>query len=130
VADAVRVEGLAALRKDLRKLEHSDQAREVTKALKEGAGLVATTARPFTARSTGKLAAGWRAGTAGNTAFVRNRVPYAGVQEFGGTIRPKGAPVKIKAHPAATRALEDKEERIVDLVGDAIDVLAAKHGWR
>jgi phage gpG-like protein len=130
MADAVRVEGLAEVRKGLRKLERSGEAREVTKALKQGATLVATAARPFSARSSGKLAAGWRAGSSGNKAFVRNRVPYAGVHEFGGTIKPKGTEIKIKATPSATRALEDKEDRIVALVSDALDELARRYGWR
>ena len=104
--------------------------REVTRALKPAAELVRKTAVPFTARSTGRLAASWRAGASGNKAYVRNRLPYAGVQEFGGTIRPKGAPVAIRAHPAATRALERKQDEIVDLVADAIDSVAARHGWK
>jgi hypothetical protein len=128
MADAVRIEGLAALRKDLRAMQ-PDARREVTKALKEGAVLVQRAAGPFTARKTGTLAGAWRAGASGNTAFVRNRVPYAGVLEFGGTIRPKGAPVVIKAHPAGTRALAAREDQIVDRIGDAIEQVAARHGW-
>ena len=128
MADAIRVEGLAQLRKDLRDMQ-PDARKEVTRALKEGATLVAKASGPFAARKTGKLAGSFRAGASGNTAFVRSRVPYAGVQEFGGTIRPKGAPVKIRANPAATRALERNEERIVDKVGDAIMAVAARHGW-
>lgn len=104
--------------------------REVTRSLKPAAELVRKTAVPFTARRSGALSAAWRTGAAGNTAYVRNRLPYAGVQEFGGVIRPKGAPVRITAHPAATRALELKEEQVVDIIADAIDAVAARHGWK
>jgi len=131
MANAVKVEGLADIRKSLRKLERTGQSREVTRALKQGATLVATAARPFAAHGkTGVLAAGWRAGASGNKAFVKNKVPYAGVHEFGGTIQPKGTAIKIKATPSATRALEAKEERIVALVSDAFDDLASRYGWR
>lgn len=129
MADAVHIEGLAELRRDLRKMQPAAR-REVTRAMKPAAELVRKTAVPFTARRSGDLAGGWRAGAAGNKAYVRNRLPYAGVVEFGGTIRPKGAPVVIRAHPAATRALELKQEQIVDLVADAIDNVAQRHGWK
>ena len=127
--DAVRVEGLAALQKDLRQMQPAAK-REVTKALKEGAKVVAAASGPLAARRSGKLAGSFRAGAAGNAAFVRSRLPYAAVQEFGGVIRPKGAPVVIKAHPAATRALKANEDSIVEKVGDAIDDVAGRFGWR
>ena len=126
--DAVRIEGLADLRKDLRQ-SSPDVRREVTKALKEGARVVAAAAVPFTARGTGKLAAGWRPGASGNNAFVRNRVPYAGVQEFGGRISPKGTPFVIRPHPAGTRALEVKEDAIAEAVGDAVEGVFTRHGF-
>lgn len=91
--------------------------------------MVATTATPLTAKQSGKLAGGWRPGAAGNAAFVRNRVPYAGVLEFGGTIRPKGTPFTIRAHPAGTRALQLREEQIVDAVGDAVMSVFERHGF-
>jgi hypothetical protein len=52
------------------------------------------------------------------------------VHEFGGTIRPKGTPIAIKAQPAASRALELNADRIVDSIGDGLDEVAARHGWR
>ncbi len=129
MADAVRVEGLAALRKDL-KTYSPDARKEVTRKLKVGAAIVATAARPLARKGkTGKLAAGFRPGAAGNSAFVRNRVPYAGVHEFGGTIAPKGTPFQITAHPAASLALELNADRIVESIGDGLDDVAARHGW-
>ena len=130
MADAVRVEGLADLRRDLRKLDHLDERREVTRALKEGATAVAGTARVNAPRRTGALAASYRAGASGNTAFVRSRLPYAGVQEFGGVIRPKGTPVEIRPQKAVTRALESKEDVILQRVGDALDAVFRATGWR
>jgi phage gpG-like protein len=127
--DAVRIEGLADLRRDLRQ-SAPEVRRDVTRALKQGAIVVAATAAPLTARRTGKLAGAWRPGAAGNNAFVRNRVPYAGVQEFGGTISPKGTPFTIKPHPAGTRALQLREEAIVDAVGDAVMGVFERHGFR
>jgi phage gpG-like protein len=130
VADAVRIEGLADLRRDLREM-HPDVRREVTKALKEGATVVARAAGPHARKGeTGKLADSFRPGAAGNAAFVRSRLPYAAVHEFGGVIRPRGVPITIRAQPAATRALADKEESIVEKVGDALDGVFSRHGFR
>lgn len=129
MADAVRIEGLADIQRDLRRAA-PEVKREVTRSLKEGARVVATAAGPFTARKTGEMARGWRAGASGNAAFVRNRHPGAGVQEFGGVIRPKGAPITIRPQPAVTRALSLKEDSIVERVGDALDGVFARAGWR
>lgn len=118
------------MRTSLRKLENMDTRREVTRALKEGASVVATTARPLAPRRSGELAASYRAGAAGNSAFVRSRLPYAGVQEFGGVIRPKGTPITIRPQQAVTRALSSKEDSIVEKVADALDDVFRAAGWR
>lgn len=127
-AGAVRIDGLRDLQRDLKALA-PDARRDITRALKEGAQEVSRAARPLTARRTGKLAGSWRPGATQMKGFVKSRIPYAGVQEYGGVIRPKGAPVTIKAHPAGTRALQLKEDSIVEKVGDAIMAAATKHGW-
>jgi len=130
MAEAVRIDGLRDLQRDLKQLQ-PDARREVTRSLKEGATIVARAAGPLAARgSTGTLAGGFRASASQMRASVRNRVPYAGVHEFGGTIKPRGAPITIRATPAATRALEANEERIVDAIGDAVMDAATRLGWR
>lgn len=127
-SSAVRVDGLRDLQRDL-KVMQPDVRREVTRALKEGAVVVARAAGPLTARKSGKMAGEWRAGATQMKAYVRNRHPGAGVQEYGGTIKPKGTPMVIKPHPAATLALERNQEKIVDHIGDAIERVASTHGW-
>jgi phage gpG-like protein len=128
MADTVRIEGLADLRRDLRKMAPA-VLKEMRDVLKDSATLVAGDARPLAAHRTGKLAASYRPGTAGNSAFVRSRLPYAGVQEFGGRIAPRGTPITIKATPAVTRSLDKNAERIVDKLGDGIDKVAARNGF-
>lgn len=128
MADAIRVEGLAGLVADVRAMQ-PDVRREIPKALKAGAKLVQRAGRPYVARLTGELAADWRIGGGQKQVYLRNRKPYAGVLEFGGTIQPKGTPFEIKAQPSMTRALEEKQEQIVDAIGDALDGVATRHGW-
>jgi phage gpG-like protein len=106
-----------------------DVRREIPKALKEGAKLVQRAGRPYVARRSGDLAADWRIGGGQKAVYLRNRKPYAGVIEFGGTIQPKGTPFTIAAQPSMTRALEERQEQIVEAIGDALDGVATRHGW-
>ena len=130
MADAIRIDGYKQLQRDLKAIEPAAR-RELTKGLKTGAQLVKRRGMPYVARGiTGKLAADWRAGATQKQAYIRNRVPYAGVLEFGGTIQPKGTPFTIRAQPSMTRALEDNTDQIVDMIGDALEAVAARHSWR
>lgn len=130
MAEPIRVEGLAEVRKTFRRSGHAEQSREVTRGLREGAELVPPVARPLLRSRTGRMASMYRVGTAGNTAFIRNRHPGAGVQEFGGVIRPKGTPITIRPQKAVTRAMEQKSEAIAEKVGDALDDFFQRAGWR
>jgi hypothetical protein len=130
MADAIRVEGLQSTRTSLRKLERLGERKEITQGLKRGAELVPPVARPFLRSRTGKMAGMYRAGASGNTAFVRNRHPGAGVQEHGGKIRPKGTTVTIRPQRAVTRALDAKSDDIAEKVGDALDAVFRAAGWR
>jgi hypothetical protein len=132
MADVVRIEGLADLRRDLRAMGAKAEGRGLTRALRTGAEEVAAVSPQRLNRRTGhsKLRAGYRAGASGNSAYVRNRHPGAGPTEFGGVIRPKGTPITLRAQTPVTRALASKEDSIVGRVADAIDRLAAEHGWR
>jgi phage gpG-like protein len=129
MADAVRVEGLGDFIADVRSMQPHVR-KEIPKALKEGAKLVQRTGRPYVARKSGGLAADWRIGGGGKAVYLRNRKPYAGVIEFGGAISPKGTQFQISAQPSMTRALDEKQEQIVDAVGDALEAVAVRHGWR
>lgn len=129
MADAIRIHGLEEFQRDIKRMA-PDQRREIPKALRKSAVLVHRTGMPFVARRTGTLGAAWRVGAnQRDGAFVRNRLPQAGVLEFGGTIRPRGTPFTVRAQPSMTRALEARQEDIVDLVADVLDVVARRNGW-
>lgn len=130
MADPLRVEGLADLRKTLSKSGHAAQSKEVTRGLRAGAELVPPAARPLLRSRTGRMASMYRAGTAGNSAFIRNKHPGAGVQEYGGTIRPKGTAITIRPQQAVTRALDQKAEAVAEKVADGLDDFFRAAGWR
>ena len=124
----VEVEGLAKLRRDLRRMQPA-ALKEIRGVLRDAAGVVAADAARNAPRLTGALAKSIRPGTSGNRAFVRSRLPYAGVHEYGGRISPQGTPISIKRSAFIARAIEAKQEQIVDELGDGIERVATKHGW-
>lgn len=131
MADAVRIEGLADLRRDLRAMGAKAEGRGLTRALRSGAEEVAAASPVRLNQRTGHsaLRAGYKAGAAGSRAYVRNRHPGAGPTEFGGVISPRGTPIRLKAQMPVSRALDAKTDSIVERVADAIDDLATQHGW-
>lgn len=125
---AVKVEGLAELRRDLRHLE-PETAQQIQGVLKDAADIVAREAALLAPRRTGALAESYRPFTRGARAGVRSRLPYAGVHEFGGTIEPRGVPILIKRSEPITRAVERQTDTIVSELGDGIERAAQSTGW-
>lgn len=87
-------------------------------------------AQALAPRRTGQLAASIRPFATARGAGVRSRLPYAGLVHYGGTIRPRGVPITFRASLFADRAAEESMDRYVDELGDAVDALAARHGFR
>jgi hypothetical protein len=125
---AVKVNGLAELRRDLRELEPTT-AKEIQRVLKEGAQIVAEEASRLAPRRTGTLAGSYRAYTRGARAGVRSPLPYAAVHEYGGTIRPRGTPILIQRSEPVTRAVERQTDAIVASLAEGIEAATSRDGW-
>jgi phage gpG-like protein len=125
---AVRVEGLRELRRDALLMEPA-VGKELRTVIKSAAQVVAEEARVLAPRKTGLLAASIRATTSGDRGVVRSPLPYAAVQEYGGTIRPAGVPIHIKRHEFVARALDRQRDKVIDALGDGIERAAARNGW-
>ena len=125
----VKVEGLARLRRDLRALDRA-AVTEVRDVLRDAAGIVAERAALLAPRQTGALAASYKPFTAGNRAGVRSRLPYAGVVEYGGTIRPRGTPIEFRRALPLTRAAQQQADTIVQRLDRGLGEAAARHGWK
>jgi hypothetical protein len=127
----VHILGLREFRRDLRRLGDGGVAnREMSTALKVGLGPVLARARGNAPRRTGALAESLRPFATGLRTGIRSRLPYAGVQHWGGTISPRGAPIEIRRTEFITRAIGAREEFIVDDLGNAVETAAKKTGWR
>lgn len=119
----VHVLGLDELRRDLRAVD-----RGATKAVNAGlrGAMVPVAARAATLapRRSGKLARSLRPFATARGAGVRSRLPYAAPIQWGW---PKH---HIKPSLFITRAVEGQESEIVDAVGDALEHLAGRHGFK
>jgi phage gpG-like protein len=124
----IAVEGLSDLRRSL-KATNKDALREVQKVVKRGAEIIAQDSRTLAPRRSGKLAASIRAGTSGSKGIVRSKLPYAKVHEWGGTIRPRGADIKIKKSEFVGRALERKESAVRRELERGFADVARRNGW-
>lgn len=127
IADAVRVDGLAALRRSLRAIE-SDSLTVVRQVVKHGAEIVANDAGPRQTRGTRplghrkvqqRLADSYRASTSGNNALVRSRLAHSPVEEYR-----RGGP------HAVNKALDAKQDEVAQDLERGFDELARRNGWR
>ncbi len=125
----VHAQGLQEFRRDLKRYEPLVE-RELAGAIKEAAGKVAVTAGALAPRDSGELAQSIRPYVSGVRASIGSTLPYAGVQEFGGSISPRGAPITIRPGGFVGRAIEDHADELVEDIGDAVERAARRAGWR
>lgn len=142
MAGAVTVEGLAELRKALKKLGDAESSTEVRKALKAAADIVAREAKTrVPSGGSGRAAGSIRPGTSGVKAFVaggKKDVPYYGWLDFGSRNPRRGNPRSVGPWagsgkgPAQGRflypALEDKRADVVQYLQDALDSIVQEEG--
>lgn len=127
----VQVAGLRELRSALKAIDPKLQ-REVNRALRDAVQPMAADARREAPKLRGALARSVRAGAYAKGAFIGARAPHAGVHEFGGTIRfiTRRRQIRIRPQPYLRPAVARGTEEAVDRIGDAIDALTARHGFR
>src|SRR5881275_3315528 len=131
---AINVEGQAELRKALAAIDRGF-GREINQAIKHGLEKTVPVAAGLAPHKTGRLAASLKAGAAGNRSFIRSRLPYANVIHWGGNVpNQRSTSTRPKRHFEASlfaeRAISSRAEQIVDEVGDQLDRLATRHGFK
>ncbi len=130
----LRVEGLASLRRDLRRAGDTDGLRDLREGLKDAADVVAASARRKVRSKTGRTRDSIRATAGGNRAFVvggRATVPYYGWLDFGtrdprsGQSRRVGPWANTGRGPRKGRfiykAIDDNDREIARLVERALN---------
>src|SRR5947207_2476411 len=129
----VRVEGAAELRTGLRNISRG-LATEFRKAEVEAAGVIAKAAaaraprghRPLPQNRRLRLHEAVRPLTAGARVYVgatKTQAPEANVVHWGGTIAPKGKPIRFPPRPFIVEAFEEKRPEYVAALAVALESL-------
>ena len=124
---AVKVEGLADLRRDLRAIDRK-LPRELNKAQREALKGTAIKAGQLAPKRGGRLAASIRPFATARAAGLRSPVVYANAHHWGGTVGPKKTSY-IRPTFFAFRAVRGDLPEIVDRLGDAVEAVAKRHGF-
>jgi len=129
MAGAIRVEGLREMRTAFRQVDRG-MLKEVQAVTRLAAKVVASEASRRAPRLSGALAGSIKGTTSGDRGIVRSKLPYAGVQEFGGTIAPRGTPIHIRPRNFVGGAIDAKAEQIEREMLAGYDLVVRRAGWR
>lgn len=124
----VRIDGLKEFKRATR-LVSPIFARELNADLKRAARPIADEASRNAPRRTGRYANSIRVYSNAKGVSIGSRLPQANVVHWGGTIRPRGVPIKFRRRAVIWDAAERQSARLVDAVGDAMERSARKAGW-
>lgn len=138
--EPVAIPGLARLRQDMRLIQRS-LLTELRKAEAEAAVIIARDAaaraprgtRPLPKDRKKRLADTVRPIVRGNRVGVgatKAAAPHANVVHWGGTIRPKGKPIRFQRRPFVLEAFDAHRDEFVALLAVKFDELARRHGFR
>lgn len=132
--DAIRVEGLAALRRECRKLG-PDAARELRDVTKYGAQIVATQAGVFAPKGTRpiplsrrprqRLALSYRASTRGSAGIVRTPLLHGRIKEY----RKSGTRAEMRGVKPVGRAIDARVGDVTRALERGFEQVAERHGF-
>jgi hypothetical protein len=125
----VRIPELAKLRRDLKRVS-PEVNKQLGRELKEAGKQVALEARRNAPKRTGAYARSIKPYAMKGGVSVGSRLPQAGVLHWGGTITPRGVPIKFERRPVVWDAADRQMDKLVERVGDAFDDAARKAGWK
>lgn len=139
---AVHVRGLSEFRRTLKRIspELDKETRRFLKEAGEKAAVEARRRAPVgsTDRAKSHRGRGYRPGKLGRSIKVSatqarisvySNLPYAGVHEYGGTIKPRGVPIKIKESRMVRGAAEAYMDDVLGQVERVTDHLANQAGF-
>lgn len=123
VGGTVSVKNYAAFRRGLQSLDKGTN-KILTNYLKDLAKETTADAKRRAPVKSGKLRKSIRPSVTQKRVTVYSTLPYAGVQEWGGTIRPKGTPIKIEGHHMVRDAVDAASEKTERDLTHMFDVIA------
>jgi phage gpG-like protein len=138
----IRVEGLAELRRALKRVDNLDAGNDLRDGLKHAADVVARDAQGRIPSRTGRARGSVRATAGGNRAFVvggKANVPYYGWLDFGGrtpktgNARSVGPWAGAGGGPSEGRfiypALDARERQVTEAIADSVSKALRQAGF-
>lgn len=120
----VQTEGLRDLTRDLKAIDRK-LPRELNKGVREGvAKAVLPRAKELAPVRSGRLRESLRVGGTSNRVYIRSALPYALPVHWGWPAR------NIRRNPFIQQAVEERLDDVVEAMGDAVEDLARRHGFR
>jgi len=128
MATNIELRGARELRSVLKRTEpEADQhLKEELKTIGARVALVGAAKAP---RRTGALQRSIRPYVTTRGIAIGSNLPYAGVVHWGGTIRPRGAPIQFRRRPFLEDAVEDVADWALTEVAGAFDRAVNQAGW-
>lgn len=126
---AVRIDGLADLRRDLKAID-AKLPRELNKTQREALKPIATRAAALAPKQSGVLAASIKPFATARSAGLRSRQPYSKVQHWGSGKVTASNPKGILGTRFIYSAMESQMDKLVQDIADGFEDLARRHGFR
>jgi len=129
----LEAKGLSKLRRDLRAID-KDLGKALTDHLRGIAREVRDDARAKlherSANPQNRIEKTIKHSVTAKGASIYSDHPGSPVQEFGGTISPRGTPIEIKGKSYMRDAVTDHTRHVEEEVARTLDVIADTHGFR
>jgi phage gpG-like protein len=125
---SLKVEGLAAFRRDLRKVDR-EVDKDLRQDIKDAAGRVLVEARGLAPMRTGALARSLKVSVTAKGASVYSTLPYAPVLHWGGTIAPRGAQIRFPRTEFISGPAERAADRLAEEISESVERAALRAGW-
>lgn len=124
----VNVPGLAKFQRDLGRIDRGMRTAS-TRHLRQIANRVRDSARGRAPRRSGRLARSIRSSARASGASIYSNLEYAPVHHWGGTIRPRGTPIRIEATHFLSEAAEQHTEFVEEELANLLDAIVARNGF-
>lgn len=122
--------GIVDLTRDLGRISKDLRAAEVKSIRDVGDKLRdeirSSTAPPY---KTGALRRSVKTSVRVGQLSLYSRLPYANVQHWGGTIRPRGTPIHIERTGFIWDPAKEAVPRVTEELGEVLDATAARYGF-
>lgn len=124
----LEVRGLREFRRDLRRID-PEVDKELRTSIRQSADRIRAEAASVAPYRSGALSRSLRISVTQRSASIYSTLPYAPVVHWGGTIEPKGVPIKFRRTEFISKAVERGADQLAEDIADGVERAARRTGW-